>query len=92
MKRNLSKYVEGLVDAIEARATGHYDIWNTLYVTEGGTLILASHPASNDDNRPHDLIAIHPERLDGSYTAILRPAIDPEFREALEAALVARRG
>lgn len=49
-----------IVDAINARVTGALDSNTTAYVTNGGSYVIASSGAMNDDLQPHDLLAILP--------------------------------
>lgn len=84
------KYIVTLADAVEARATGQFDTWLSLYVTDGGTLIIASNPATTDSGRPHDLAAVLPGSLGGGRVVPLRISVAPEFIKGLEDELASR--
>ena len=76
-----------VVDAALGRVTGQINIWLWGYVTEGGTYIIGSGPAGNDDDRPHDLVAILPVGLEESRVLVLRPTVNPDLVEALRSEL-----
>lgn len=78
---------DDILDAIYARATGALDHSTTAYVTDGGTHVIASSGAMNDDLHPHDLLAILPAPVEGTRVMILRPTVNPELVAALRAAL-----
>ncbi len=84
--------IDDLVDAIESRTPGQFDYWTLLYVTEGGTLIIASPPAITDSGQPRDLVAVFPTEFGGKHLQPLWPALDPNWLADLERALVVRRG
>lgn len=81
-----------LADAIEDTAeSGRLDYWTMVYTTPGGSRMIASTPESNDDDRPHDLILVHPAPIDGAHMIVLRPNVDPTLSAALHAELARRR-
>lgn len=53
------------------------------YITEGGTYMIASPSKWNDDNRPHDLIAV----LADNSIHVMRPTVNPEFADAIAEAV-----
>lgn len=93
MTNRTSTYYSDLADAVESRTTGAFD-WSTcLYVTDGGTLVIASSLQGNDDNRAHDLAAVLPAglgALNGRRVIPLRPTVNPDLIDFLEAELVRR--
>ncbi len=68
-----------IVDAINARATGALDSNTSAYVTDGGSYVIASSGAMNDDLQPHDLLAILPAPNEGTCVKVLRPTVNPEL-------------
>lgn len=76
-----------IVDAAQGRITGYLDACNVGYVTDGGTYVIASTPAWNDDDRPHDLVAVLPAPIEGTRVLPLRPNVNPDLVDALRAAL-----
>lgn len=86
------EYYERLADAIEARATGAFDAFLTIYVTKGGTLIIASRGSVTDSGKPRDLAAILPADLGAGRVLPLWLAVNPELITGLEAALLRREG
>lgn len=72
-----------LIDAAEARHGGLIDHFTCGYTTDGGTYVLASAPAANDDDRPRDLIAVLPAPIEGTRVVVLRPTVNPDLVKAL---------
>lgn len=76
-----------IVDAAQGRITGYLDTWTVGSVTEGGTYVIASSPDWNDDDQPHDLVAVLPAPIEGTRVLPLRPNVNPDLVGALRAAL-----
>lgn len=76
-----------IVDAAQGRITGPLKAWTTGYVTEGGTYVIASTPDWNDDDQPHDLVAVLPAPIEGTRVHLLQPNVNPDLVDALRAAL-----
>lgn len=76
---------ERIAAAAAQRRTGRLDAWTLAYLTKGGTYMIASAAAGNDDDRPHDLIAV---LLDGTVL-VLRPTVNPDLFEAVAEAVQA---
>lgn len=76
-----------LVDAAKSRTTGQLDTFTSAYITDGGTYVVASTTMINDDDRPHDLVAVLPLALEGSHVVVLRPTVNPQLVQALRTEL-----
>lgn len=72
-----------IVDAAKHRITGPLDTGTTAYTTDGGSYVIASDPQWNDDNRPHDLLAVLPMPVEDSCVLVLRPTVNPDLVTAL---------
>ncbi len=62
------------------------------YVTRGGTYIIATRAKWNDDDRPHDVVAILPADWGAGRVYVLRPTVNPDWARALELALARAEG
>ncbi|MFW6598160.1 hypothetical protein ACQBAU_16110 [Propionibacteriaceae bacterium Y2011] len=85
-----TSYHASLADAIEARATGPFDYSLCLYISDGGTLIIASTPEMTDSRRPRDLLAVLPIDLGAGRVIPLWPAVNPDLVNGLEQELAQR--
>lgn len=91
-------HFETVIEAAQHRYTG--PITNTLtgYTTAGGTYVIASNADWNDDDRPHDLVAVLPAPVMVGDTATrvipLRFTVSPDLiavlRSALDEAVISR--
>ncbi|NKY96546.1 hypothetical protein [Nocardiopsis alborubida] len=77
-----------IVHAAGDRITGKLDYATEAYVTDGGTYILASTTMINDDERPHDLVAVLPLPIEDTRVVVLRPTVNPDLVDALREELV----
>lgn len=75
-----------IINAATHRETGAIDTFTCAYITDGGTWVITSARKWNDDDRPHDLVAVLPMAIEGSRVLVLRPTVDPELVTALRAA------
>ena len=79
-----------VIEAAKAFRVGKIDTWTCAYITKGGSYILASNAAANDDGVAHDLIIILPaayRRFVPSRVIQLRVNVDPKLIDALRKAL-----
>lgn len=72
-----------IVHAAGDRITGELDYATEAYVTDGGTYVIASTTVINNDERPHDLVAVLPLPLEDTRVVVLRPTGNPDFVDAL---------
>lgn len=72
-----------IVHAARDRITGELDYATEAYVTDGGTYVIASTTVTNDDERPHDLVAVLPLPLEETRVVVLRPTVNPDLVDAL---------
>lgn len=82
--------MEKVIEAAKAFRVGKIDTWTCAYITKGGSYILASNAAANDDGVAHDLIIILPaayRRFVPSRVIQLRVNVDPKLIDALRKAL-----
>lgn len=79
------------VNAAIDRRTGPVTNTLTAYITAGGTYVIASNPEWNDDDRPHDLVAVLPLPVmvgeTATYVLPLRLTVSPDLVDALRTAL-----
>lgn len=85
------EYVILLADAIAARATGAFDTWTQIYITPGGTLVVAASGNSTDSGSPRDLLAVLPGDLGQGLVVPLNITVNPDLVEGLEHELAARQ-
>lgn len=76
-----------IVNAAGDRITGKLDYATEAYVTDGGTYVIASTTMINDDERPHDLVAVLPLPIEDTRVVVLRPTVNPDLVDALRAEL-----
>lgn len=72
-----------IVHAAGDRITGELDYATKAYVTDGGTYLIASTTMINDDERPHDLVAVLPLPLEDTRVIVLRATVNPDLVDAL---------
>ena len=82
--------MEKIIEAVEAYCVGKIDTWTCAYFTKGGSYILASNAATNDDGVTHDLVLILPPSYRNfvpSRVIQLRINVNPDLIIALRKAL-----
>lgn len=82
MSENYAKFIRELVDAMEESAATPTAIEVAdvaVYTTPGGTTMICSRAIYNDDDRPHDLVAV----LAGRVVVPLRPTVNPDLVSGL---------
>lgn len=72
-----------IVHAAGDRITGELDYATEAYVTDGGTYVIASTTMINDNERPHDLVAVLPLPIEDTRVVALRPTVNPDLVDAL---------
>lgn len=90
MYENYEALIREVVDAIEKASTVATAIEVAdlaVYTTPGGTAMICSRAIYNDDDRPHDLVAV----LAGRVVVPLRPNVSPDLVSGLIAELDRRR-
>lgn len=84
---------EKVVEFAKARRVGEVDFWTRAYLTEGGTYMIASQAGANDDDMPHDLVAVLSNGWmdmlseEHSRVVVLRPTVNPALVNELRLAL-----
>ncbi|WP_426734437.1 hypothetical protein [Glutamicibacter sp. 2E12] len=81
-----AEVIDALVAKIKAGQTGNLDTLNQVYVTAGGTYVLASRGIWNDSGKPHDLVAIVPGLLGSGRVVPLDLSVNDDFVTALREA------
>ncbi|GAA1113747.1 hypothetical protein [Nocardiopsis metallicus] len=72
-----------IVHSARERITGELDYATKAYVTDGGTYVISSTTMINDDERPHDLVAVLPLPIEDTRVVVLRPTVNPDLVDVL---------